>query len=150
VPIPPFDDNGLLPQGVFDCSLPEVALRFCWNVHRSTLWLGLESFLADHVTSLPTNPVFWIYGSFVRSKEAPSDNDLVVDVTGAADDVLRSVIGWHLNHDKIKETYHVDMWPRHPRIPRDLTAFFQYAGDKCAAELHIDPKWPKGILRVQP
>jgi hypothetical protein len=113
------------------------------------LWRGLEAFLADCVAKLPGRPVLWIDGSFVRNKELPSDIDLVVDVSNATDEVLTFVIELRLQHDKFKEMYHVDVWFRHPRIPHDLAAFFQYVGDKCAAELQVDPKWPKGIVRVQ-
>jgi hypothetical protein len=50
----------------------------------------------------------------------------------------------------LKSRYHVDVGPRHPALPRDLAAFFQYVGDKAAAELQLPRTHPKGILRIVP
>lgn len=36
-------------------------------------------------------------------------------------------------------------WTRHPVIPNDLVLFFQYLGDKAAAELRMDHKIPRGF-----
>jgi hypothetical protein len=81
----------------------------------------------------------------------PSDIDVVMDFTGfdARDEIMK-FLELRFRHDEIKAAYHVDVWPRHPMIPADLAAYFQYVGDKCAAELCIDVKHPKGILRVRP
>lgn len=147
--IPQLDGNGLLPPGVWDCTLEEIQERFCWNDHRRELWQGLERFLDHEYRKLPIQFPLWIDGSFCRKKEIPSDIDVVLDVSSFdASIALPVVIPVHLRHDEIKAKYHIDAWPRHPNIPRDLASFFQYVGDKAAAELRLQPTDPKGILRV--
>lgn len=143
------DDNGLLPPGVWNCSLAEVSERFATTPHRQGLWDGLLKFLEDEVRPLGSLPV-WIDGSFTRAKPFPEDIDVVLDFSAA--DLTKAayhIVSFRARHDELKERYHVDVWTRHPAIENDLVAFFQYAGEKCAAELRVDRKHPKGILRVQ-
>lgn len=147
--IPPLDDNGLLPPGVWDCSLSEICERFATTPHRKGLWDGLLQFLEAEVRPLGSLSV-WIDGSFTRAKPSPEDIDVVLDFS-AADlaAVAYHILSFRVRHDELKERYHVDVWTRHPAVENDLAAFFQYAGEKCAAELRVDRKHPKGILRVQ-
>lgn len=148
--IPALDDYGLLPPGVWDCTLAEVAERFATNPHRQDLWGGLLRFLENEVLPLGTFPV-WIDGSFTRSKPYPEDIDAVVDLSGLEPAEAWPVIGNIMTRQvALKEAYHVDAWARHPELPNDLAVFFQYAGPKVAAEIRVDVKQAKGILRVQP
>lgn len=150
--IPPLDANGLLPAGVWDCTLTEAAGAFCWNAHRRTLWSGLVAFIEHEYRPLGIAAPLWIDGSFVRAKAQPSDIDLVIDLSDIAPiaQAWRLVLPLRLRHDALKAQYHVDVWPRHPDLPNDIAAFFQYVGDKGGAELDIDPSTPKGILRTRP
>lgn len=153
MPVPAFDSLGLLPAGVHDATFSEIEKVLCWNSHRADLWYHFKLFISEKCGIFSSNGVsFWIDGSFVRSKDFPSDIDLVLDLSSHADrhDLLAELMLLRLAHGEIKVRYHVDLWGKHPRIPNDLTAFFQYAGDKCAFELHVEPKHPKGILRVIP
>lgn len=148
MPIPDLENTGLLPAGQWDCTLEEVEAAFCFNPHRRKLWDGLQRFIVAEVKPFGPLPV-WIDGSFTRSKAYPEDIDIVVDVASWDEaQALRLALSFHTRHDALKAAYHVDAWARHASIPRDLAAFFQYAGDKCAAELNIDRRQPKGILRV--
>lgn len=150
MPVPKLDDYGLLPPGVWDCTLDEIAARFATNEHRRGLWSGLLAFLASEYRPSGLVCPVWIDGSFTRSKLLPEDIDVVLDLSAlAVGDAFAVALSLHLHHDSIHLEYHVDAYARHPDIPRDLAAFFQYAGPKCAAELQIDERRPKGILRVQ-
>ncbi|MDP2142756.1 MAG: hypothetical protein Q8J80_01375 [Gallionella sp.] len=150
MPIPLLDRHGLLPQGIFDCTFSEIQGVFCQNVHRQNLFSGLIHFLDiewyPHAISAP----ILIDGSFVRGKQNPSDIDVVFDMTGHPNQSVATAIALWLRHDQLKHLYNVDVWIRHPQIGNDLISFFQYVGDKAAAELHLTPKHPKGILRIQP
>lgn len=148
--LPKFDDHGLLPPGEWPSTLDEVRDRFCWNDHRRMLWTGLIEFLRDVYDIEQLGVPVWVDGSFTRSKELPSDIDIVLDCTRSTDAVLGKVIAVFLNRVEMKRRYHVDVWPRHPKIANDLSQYFQYVGEKAAAELTIDPKHPKGIVKVQP
>lgn len=147
--IPALDANGLLPPGVWDCTLAEIAQRFAYNDHRRQLWVGFLAFLEVEYRPhrLPC-PVF-VAGSFTRHTPLPSDVDVVVDMNHLPGATAMPIgMSWRIRSAAIKRDYHVDIWPRHPEVPTDLAAFFQYVGDKAAAELQLQPKDPKGILRV--
>lgn len=147
--IPAFDGIGLLPPGAWDCSLSDIGTRFCWNLHRQRIWADCLRFIDAELRQIPLVDPVWIDGSFVRNKSHPSDVDLVVDCTSAPAEAVLQVMALRFRHAELKASYHVDLWHRHPTFPHDLTRFFQYAGDKCAAELSVAPKHPKGILRVR-
>lgn len=147
--IPAFDSSGLLPAGEHLCTLQEVRDQLCFNQHRTALLDNFERFLGIEVAPLALGCPMFIDGSFVRSKPIPQDIDVVIDATGLADPgKLCKVLLLKFAADHIKAEYHVDFWLRHPSIPNDLVAFFQYAGTKAAAELRIAANHPKGILRI--
>ena len=150
MPIPNLDAHGLLPAGVHDCALYEVEQTFCWNAHRVQLFQGLQDFIAQRWLPLGIQAPFWINGSFTRKKDTPEDIDLVVDVSHVPVKDMLPVIQLHLANASNKATYHVDFWFKHPMLPNDLTHFFQYTGLKAGAELGLDAKYPKGILKVTP
>jgi len=147
--VPDLDNSGLLPEGVWDCTLEQVQHSFCSNHHRSTLWDGLLRFIDDEVRPLG-NVVLWINGSFTRLKDMPDDIDVVIDVTGWDDkEATKLALSFWMRRVHLKDAYQVDAWVKHPSVPNDLSLFFQYAGPKAAAELQVDEKQAKGILRVR-
>jgi len=150
MPIPPLDNYGLLPQGIFDCSLKEVQDAFCQNAHRQNLFDGLMNFLTAEWYPHGIAAPILIDGSFVRENSTPGDIDLVLEMDGHSNPSIAIALGLWLRNKELKLLYKVDVWVRHPRIPNDLGSFFQYIGDKAAAELRLEPKHPKGILRLQP
>lgn len=149
MPIPPLDNHGLLPQGIFDCSLTEIQGVFCQNMHRQSLFDGLMNFLNVEWYPHGIDAPILIDGSFVRGKLSPEDIDLVLDVSGRSDGDFVIALGLHFRREELKQLYKVDVWTRHQKLPTDLGSFFQYIGDKAAAELRLEPKYPKGILRIQ-
>lgn len=90
---------------------------------------------------------------YVRRRDLPKDIDIVLDLQGlpAMDNsrALTMALQLRFEHDQLFREYHVDVWARHPLLPVDLAAYFQYAGLSAAAELRIDERHPKGILRIQ-
>jgi hypothetical protein len=82
MPIPPLDENGLLPPGVHDCTLTEIAARFGGfqgNEQRPRLMAKLEVFVMEARASGIVRLVL-VDGSFVTGKDAPNDVDLIVVV----------------------------------------------------------------------
>jgi hypothetical protein len=148
--IPALDQHGLLPVGVHDCTWHEIEATFCWNAHRSTVFAGLRDFLEQRwlPLNLPVN--FWANGSFTRRKDQPADIDIVADLSAFNDQTAFPAILLAMKNKELKDAYKVDFWVKHPLVPTDLTQFFQYAGLKAAAELGIDAKQIKGILRIAP
>ena len=150
--IPHFDDSGLLPPGIHPCTLADVESVFCWTDRRAMLLAGLKSVLADWWQPMGLSADVLIDGSFVRRKPLPEDIDVVFRLGKSTSfhDVAVFALRCQTERQRLKMVYHVDVWPSHPLLPNDLVAFFQYAGDKAGAELRIDPRHPKGILRIEP
>lgn len=71
--IPPFDDNGNLPPGVHHVHLSDIEKRFTWTEKRKELFQGLT----EAVVNLSFAGVLLLYidGSFITSKDDPSDVD---------------------------------------------------------------------------
>lgn len=151
--IPEFNTLGLLPPGVHACTLDEAESRFSWTNHRQRLIENLKHFVLNEFSSIKHPASLLVDGSFVRSKAEPEDIDLVIDLDESVTDeeaILTAFRYQIIERPRLKEVYNLDVWVRHPAIPDDLSAFFQYAGDKAAAELKISSQHPKGILRIKP
>lgn len=148
--IPALDQNGLLPVGVHDCTWAQVAETFCWNIHRASVFAGLQDFLEQRWVPLNLPVHIWANGSFTRKKEQPADIDIVADISAFDDHTALPAILLSLKNKELKDAYKVDFWIKHPLVPTDLTQFFRYAGLKASAELGIDAKQVKGILRIAP
>ena len=78
--IPPLDENGFLPVGVFDCTLNEIKARFGsfqTSDRRPKLFQEFSSFLAE-VRSAQFAVAILLDGSFTSAKAKPNDIDLVL------------------------------------------------------------------------
>jgi hypothetical protein len=79
MPIPPLNSDGVLPAGLFDCTLQEVRARFgsfAGSDQRARLLERLEN-LAGVMRSSGLFEALIIDGSFVTAKPAPNDIDLL-------------------------------------------------------------------------
>lgn len=79
MPIPALNSNGVLPAGIFDCSLAELRDRFgrfTGSDRRVRLFGRLEE-LAIAFRSSQLFHALIIDGSFVTAKPAPNDIDLI-------------------------------------------------------------------------
>src|ERR1039458_6773384 len=79
MPIPSLNADGLLPPGIFDCTLAEVRERFgSFQIsdRRRRLFARLEELFAAMQRSGLFNALL-VDGSFVTGKSAPNDIDLV-------------------------------------------------------------------------
>lgn len=149
MPIPAFDQNGLLPIGVWDCTLDEIKSVFAWNEPRQRQFANLQRFLETEWYPLREQCPIYVDGSYVRCKQEPQDIDVVLDITDIENtQALIAALNLRVRHDEIKSQYEVDIWVRHPMIPNNLVDFFQYLGTKAAADLRMDSKQRKGILRL--
>lgn len=79
MPIPALTADGLLPAGIFDCSLADVRVSFGafqGSDTRQRLYVRLEELVATMKKSTLFE-VLLLDGSFVTAKPAPNDIDLV-------------------------------------------------------------------------
>lgn len=149
MPIPAFDQHGLLPSGVWDCTLDEIQSVLAWNETRQRLYENLHKFLTAEWYPLNNGGPVYVDGSFVRGKPNPQDIDVVLDFSAIrGDEALARAILLRLRHDDIKAQYGVDVWSYHPDLPQNIVEFFQYLGTKAAADLRMSSQHRKGILRL--
>ena len=82
MPLPPWNDHGLLPLGVHRAELPDLYERFVLDApcqqHREILHGALVTHLTLIRTVIPMGTA-WISGSFsTRAEEPPKDVDVVI------------------------------------------------------------------------
>src|SRR5579862_4807221 len=80
MPIPAFDKDGFLPQGVHDCTFDEVKARFGafqGSDRRPQLFQKLENLLRE-CRAAQLGQWLLVDGSFVTAKTDPNDIDLVL------------------------------------------------------------------------
>lgn len=148
MPIPEFDQRGMLPVGVYDCSLSEMAARFGWNTHRQRLVRSFGNFLAREIRSGEFLEPLYVNGSFVTDKDEPEDVDVVLDLRAASDDrKWRGLDLMQKERNRFREQYDVDFWVNLPG-PNNFANFFQYVGVKSAKFKGLAHTDRKGILRI--
>lgn len=149
--IPELDKHGLLPPGVWPCTLAEVSNRFATSPHRRHLWRGLRRFIRSQLPAVPGVVSLYLDGSYTTSEERPNDIDVVADLVGVDHvEALLQVFRASLIRAQFKHRFGVDFWLRHPDLPADPAATFQQVGPPRAAQLGLHPDHPKGILKVRP
>jgi len=144
--IPPLE-RGLLPPGIWDCTLAELEAAFGGDAHRRTLLDRLRRFLADK-SDLPHVPLL-IDGSFVTDKPMPKDIDVCADLTAlpAAGRLPWERIffaeKWYLEKEGI------DYWFRSPDFPEDISETeFPRVKAVDAERLNLPKDIRKGFLRL--
>lgn len=85
--IPAFDEGGLLPEGIHDCTVAEAEARFGsfqGSDRRVHLWGRFAEFWREAKAS-GLIEMLLLDGSFVTAKPAPNDIDLIVVVSATHD-----------------------------------------------------------------
>ncbi len=99
VPIPDFNEHGLLPEGIHDCSWAELADCFCRfqsSDRRPRLCAGLREFV-DHLRVAGLAHSLVIDGSFVTANPQPNDIDLILVMPA----------NWNLHADLAPDSYNL-------------------------------------------
>jgi hypothetical protein len=87
VPIPALNQEGLLPEGIYECTVEEVEARFGrfqQSDRRPILWGKFKEFLRE-VTSSGVVIQMIINGSFLTASPSPNDIDIVLILSGQHD-----------------------------------------------------------------
>lgn len=139
---------GLLPAGIHDCTLDEIAERLTWNPDRTRIWDGCREFLKELQDMGMTYPIF-VDGGYVTDRHDPSDVDVCLDLrNGAPEGHLKDALFlFMLRRKQIRADRFVDFCPSFPG-QNDFSAYFQYLGTRTASAKRLHPKHRKGILRV--
>ncbi len=78
--VPAFNENGMLPPGIHQCSWDELLKTFSWTQRRLWLIAGLK--LAATALKSADCKALYVDGSFVTRKDEPGDYDACWDSFG--------------------------------------------------------------------
>jgi hypothetical protein len=147
MPIPDFNQHGLLPVGLHDCTLDEIQAKMTWSDRRAYLFNRLTQCI--NVELAPRFSLnLYVDGSFVTDKEDPDDTDIVLDLVGQDNATCWLGLMFYTDHGpRLKAEYDVHFLINLPGN-NDFVQFFSYLGTKSAKIKGLDPKFTKGLLRV--
>ena len=149
MPIPGFNRYGLLPDGVYGCTISEVEEALAWNEQRRRLTESLQDFIKDELLDRFTAvPPLVLDGSYVTSEEHPEDINLVIELQGLPSDLQWEGQMLYVRHAELFDTYRIDMRPSLERIEQDFVAYFRSCDPRKALERELDCKIKKGLLRL--
>lgn len=159
MPIPQFDERGLLPAGVHVCTLNEFK-AWAGSIpnaeHRLMLVEKFEKFLNDIVRPIAPGWPLVIDGSFVTDKAIPGDIDFALDLRGCQDNVVKATafLNIRVQNGVNRGKYLVDGYVMFTGLPGcpdmlDFESFFSYVGQKTGAIKKLDCHDRKGTLRVE-
>jgi len=147
MPIPEFNENGLLPAGVHDCTLAEVAARFGvfqGSEQRPRLMAKLEAFVIEARGAGILREVL-VDGSFVTAEPSPNDVDLIIVVASEHDfSADLSPAAYNIvSKRRVRRRYGFDLLVARAGSVEygRWVEFFQ--------QVRLEPAAIKGILRVQ-
>jgi hypothetical protein len=143
--IPDFNEDGVLPQGIYEAELVEIEHRYAYNIKRKMLFEYLKKLINDLRTI--GCAVIYLDGSYITSKALPGDIDICwenkgVDLNNA---ITLMPILWDLNPPRKEQQriYHADIFPANiieSASGKYFLDFFQ--SDKNTGK-------PKGIIKIQ-
>jgi hypothetical protein len=87
--LPPFNEMGYLPPGIYEVSWTEFSIRFGFNSHRKSIFIGLQSALL--LLAQANCHRIYLGGSFVSNKEYPNDFDGCYDDMNIDYDLLDTI-----------------------------------------------------------
>jgi predicted nucleotidyltransferase len=147
--IPPLED-GVLPEGVYDCTFAEIDQRF-GRFQRSDKRIKLTTKLKAYLEELRKSGLadtVIVDGSYVTAKEEPSDIDLLVALrSGLVWATLRPFEYNAVSKRMVKQAYRFDAFAHLEDSPeyRQVLHFFQDVRSDAA----YTAKPRKGVLRVR-
>lgn len=151
MPIPPLDNRGLLPEGIYDATIDEIHERFAISPYRQSLFSDFLCFLSQELPF--QRPMIYMAGSYLSDKLQPDDIELTVPLDLLS---IQSPVGQKLfqlggmpEHNRIKAQYRMDFYISLEMAGRpDFRLFFQYVGDKTAQAKGLNEKDKRGIIRI--
>jgi len=146
MPIPALTLDGLLPEGIYDCSLAEIGERFGQfqgSDRRCRLFQRLEDYVREAKVTGVVRAII-VNGSFVTDKDAPSDIDLIVIslAVGQLPAVLRPAEYNVLSKRHVRRQFGMDMLLAQEG-QSELTEHIDFF-----AQVRNRPELRKGLLRI--
>ncbi len=154
MPIPPLDNRGLLPEGIYNANFAEIMQIFCFNHHRDMLWQQvMNGVLIEKIPVSLDYPLF-LAGSFLSDKPNPGDIEMTVQINATnlvfPDTPHLFALCAEDERHRLKKGYRLDFYPYYAQMGNDFSLFFQYVGDKTATLKGLAAQDKRGIVRVTP
>lgn len=145
-----FTNDGILPEGIHECSLVDAEQMLVKDGRRRDLWQKLTNFI-NWIRPMSIFQYIYIDGSFLTDKPDPNDIDLVLEFTQNNSCNLATIDPKVFNHMYLVSTFSLDVYFSPTFVPsnyNDFRDFFQYIGVKEGFSRGLNPKDKKGILKV--
>ncbi len=145
--IPPFNEQGCLPDGIHDCTLEEATGRFGAfqrSDRRPKLWTRFAEFLREAKECGLLEAVL-VDGSFVTAKPEPNDIDLILVVPAGHDFSvdLRPIEYNVLSQRRVRRRFGLDLLVART----DSEEYRRYV--EFFRQVRLEPGSKKGILRIR-
>lgn len=152
--LPGLDDRGLLPPGEHVCSIEQLEASFARSTQRrAQLWNSFKTFIATELMPWADGMDLVIGGSFLSDKAQPDDIDATLRVPlSAPHGVLSRAVttfGGLAAHARIYGQYRVDFYVTIVGLGNDFGVFFQYVGEKTAAQMNLYKSDLRGVAIVR-
>ena len=148
MPIPDFDQYGLLPEGIHNCTIADMAARLCWTDRRWAMLANFVTCLEVEIRPLVHEPII-VDGSFVTKEKEPNDIDIAIDLISltssrrqAIDEALRPIVF------VLQTLYKVDLQLNTSGLAQDYIELFQRVKGEKIKERKIPEHIKKGMLRL--
>jgi hypothetical protein len=123
--LPAFTPSGNLPAGIHLADWAEVVTRFGWTPHRLRLIGGLLRALQNLRTAGCS--IAYLDGSFVSSRERPSDFDACWEVGGVNLALVDPVLKTFANGRALQKVKYLgELFPSHVRADRSGSTFLSF------------------------
>ena len=144
MPIPALNENGLLPEGIHDCTLAEIGAqfgRFVVSERRLRLFAQLRELIEEEQRAGIALAVL-VDGSFVTDKPEPGDIDLVIVLPAAYNfDIELSPFRYNaISKAEIRRRYRFDVLIARQHSVEYSESLFLFQHTREGVE--------KGILRI--
>jgi hypothetical protein len=148
MPIPNFDENGLLPEGIHDCTWAELAERFCRfqsTDRRPELCRRLQQ-MVEALRSAKMAREIIIDGSFVTNKPQPNDIDLILVLPADWDLAAELTPDAYnlISKNRVRKRFGFDIF-----IAREQSLEYETDVD-FLQQVRDRPGAHKGLLRIRP
>ena len=144
--IPPFNEQGWLPEGIHDCTLEQVEEQFAGfqrSDRRPQLWAKFRAFVSEAKAAGVIKTIV-VDGSFVTAEPAPNDIDVIVIVSADYDfSAILSPIHYNtLSQRRVWRLFGLDIVvvKQDSENLEQAVTFFQQGRQK--------PEAKKGLIRI--
>lgn len=145
MPVPNFNPDGLLPDGIYACSELELLESFGFTIWRKQLIRATLRAVAD-IRARWDHPIY-IDGSFVTRIPKPKDIDITLDMRAAtAEERTAAFRFWLATRGKWQARWSVHFQVDLPANGECFVDSFRKLGPKTALKLGLGPDRPKGII----